>query len=129
MLGRVVEKVSGLTMREYLMTRLFDKLEIWNPQWGVPQGTFCASGLYLTTEELSRLGIMLLQNGVYKDEEIVSQTTYACIQSGLIRAPMTTPKTTAATVFRSGSAHLLTLTGPTACTASSALFCRTGRQS
>lgn len=74
MLGRVVEKVSGLTMREYLMPRLFDKLEIWNPQWGsCPQGhTFCASGLYLTTEELSRLGIMLLQNGVYKDEEIVS---------------------------------------------------------
>ncbi|NLL42404.1 MAG: serine hydrolase [Firmicutes bacterium] len=74
MLGRVVEKVSGQTMREYLMPRLFDKLEIWNPQWSnCPQGhTFCASGLYLTTEELSRLGIMLLQSGVYKDQQIVS---------------------------------------------------------
>jgi CubicO group peptidase (beta-lactamase class C family) len=75
MLGRVVEKVSGQIMLDYLKPRLFDKLEIRNPQWHMcPAGhTFCASGLYLTTEELSRIGIMLLQNGVYKDQQIVSE--------------------------------------------------------
>lgn len=74
MLGRVVEKVSGQSMLSYLKPRLFDKLEISNPQWHTcPNGhTLCASSLYLTTEELSRLGITLMQNGVYKDQKIVS---------------------------------------------------------
>lgn len=74
MLGRVVEKVSGQTMLDYLKPRLFDMLEIGNPQWNsCPyEHTFCASGLYLTTEEFSRIGIMLLQNGVYKGRQIVS---------------------------------------------------------
>lgn len=74
MLGRVVEKVSGQIMLDYLKPRLFDKLEITNPQWNMCPGghTFCAGGLYLTTEELSRIGVTLLQNCVYKDEQIVA---------------------------------------------------------
>lgn len=73
MLGRVVEKVSGKIMLEYLKPRLFDGLEIVNPQWSTCQHghTSCSGGLYLTTEEFSRIGITLLQNGVYKDKEIV----------------------------------------------------------
>lgn len=73
MLGRVVEKVSGKIMLEYLKPRLFDGLEIVNPQWSTCQHghTSCSGGLYLTTEEFSRIGITLLQNGVYKDNQIV----------------------------------------------------------
>lgn len=73
MLGRIVEKVSGKTMLDYLKPRLFDKLEIINPQWNTCQlgHTSCSGGLHLTTEEFSRLGIMLLQNGIYKDKQIV----------------------------------------------------------
>lgn len=73
MLGRVVEKVSGKIMLEYLKPRLFDGLEIVNPQWSTCQHghTSCSGGLYLTTEEFSRIGITLLQNGVYKDKQIV----------------------------------------------------------
>lgn len=73
MLGRVVEKVSGKIMLEYLKPRLFDRLEIVNPQWSTCQHghTSCSGGLYLTTEEFSRIGITLLQNGVYKDNQIV----------------------------------------------------------
>lgn len=73
MLGRIVEKVSGLTMLEYLKPRLFKPLAIVNPQWQVCRlgHTACATGLYLTTEEYSRIGITLLQNGVYKDQQIV----------------------------------------------------------
>ncbi|HHT91515.1 MAG TPA: serine hydrolase [Firmicutes bacterium] len=74
MLGRVVEKVSGQTLLDYLKPRLFDPLEIFNPQWHLcPYGhTMAATGLYLTTEEFSRLGIMLLQKGVYKGRQIVA---------------------------------------------------------
>ncbi|ERJ11405.1 serine hydrolase domain-containing protein [Haloplasma contractile] len=73
MLGRIVEKVTGKTMLEYLKPRLFEPLEIINPQWHTCQNghTSCSGGLYLTTEEFSRIGITLLQNGVYKDIQIV----------------------------------------------------------
>ena len=86
MLGRVVEKVSGQTMFNYLKPRLFDRLEIWNPQWNICPGghTFCPSGLYLTTEELSRLGITLLQNGIYKDQQIVSADYVARMHSEVV---------------------------------------------
>ncbi len=74
MLGRIVEKVQGNTLLEYLKPRLFEKLEIINPQWHTcPQGhTSSSGGLYLTTEEFSRMGIALLENGIYKEKEIVS---------------------------------------------------------
>lgn len=73
MLGRVIEKVSGDTMLAYLKPRLFDQLGIENPQWHTCQNghTSCSGGLYLTTEEFSRLGICLLQNGVYNGKEVV----------------------------------------------------------
>ncbi|MDR7857878.1 serine hydrolase [Tissierella sp.] len=76
MLGRIVEKVSGKTMLDYLRPRLFDVLEIINPQWNTCQNghTSCSGGLYLTTDEFSRMGIMLLQNGVYKDKQILPAT-------------------------------------------------------
>lgn len=74
MLGRIVEKVSGKIMLDYLKPRMFDKLEIANPQWNTCQHghTSCSGGLYLNTEEFSRLGIMLLQNGTYKEKQIVN---------------------------------------------------------
>ncbi len=73
MLGRIVEKVSGKIMRDYLVPHMFDMMEIVNPQWNTCQHghTSCSGGLYLNTEEFSRIGIMLLQNGIYKDKRIV----------------------------------------------------------
>jgi CubicO group peptidase (beta-lactamase class C family) len=73
MLGRIIEKITDLTMRDYLVPRLFDKLEIVNPQWEtcLYGHTICSGALYLNHEELSRLGIMLLHHGVYKDQQIV----------------------------------------------------------
>jgi len=60
-------------MLEYLKPRLFAKLDNVNTQWHTCQfgHTSCSGGLYLTTEEFSRIGITLLQNGVYKDQQIV----------------------------------------------------------
>ena len=73
MLGRVVEKTSGQTMLDYLKPRMFDMLGIVNPQWNTCQygHTACSGGLHLNTEEFSRIGITLLQHGVYKNKQIV----------------------------------------------------------
>ena len=74
MLSRIVEKVSGQTLRDFLVPKLFSVLEIENPQWfSCYYGhTMGASGLFLTTEELSRIGEVFLNEGRYNETEIVS---------------------------------------------------------
>lgn len=74
-LSRIIEAVSGKTLRDYLMPRLFEPLDIFNPQWHTcPRGhSLGAIGLYLSTEEYSRLGILLLQKGRWGDKQIISQ--------------------------------------------------------
>lgn len=72
-LGRVVHAVSGSDLRDYLLPRLFEPLGIANPQWhrcplGFPLG---AVGLFLRTEEMSRLGQVLLDGGLHQGEQLV----------------------------------------------------------
>ena len=75
MLSRIVEKVSGVLLRDYLVPRLFTPLGIHNPQWHTcPKGhTLGATALYLKTAEYARLGMVLLNSGIYEDRRIVSK--------------------------------------------------------
>ncbi|GAB2607009.1 hypothetical protein [Kribbella endophytica] len=55
------------------MPRLFQPLAIGNPQWfrcplGFPLG---AMGLHLRTDEIARLGEILLHNGNYRGRQLV----------------------------------------------------------
>ncbi|MDR1189602.1 MAG: beta-lactamase family protein [Bifidobacteriaceae bacterium] len=74
MLSRLVEKASGSVLRDYLMPRLFDPLHVLNPWWNTDSRghSLGAYGLQLTTSELARLGRLLLQEGVWEDEALVS---------------------------------------------------------
>lgn len=74
MLGRTVEKVTGKTLRDFLVPRLFSPLGIENPQWHTdPQGhTLCATQLFLTLDEFSRLGRLLLHGGNWAGKRLVS---------------------------------------------------------
>lgn len=76
LLGRIVEKLSGQTVRDFLVPRLFTPLEIWNPQWHTCPGghSLAAIGLYLTTDEFSRLGLTLLNHGVYQGKRVISES-------------------------------------------------------
>ena len=75
MLSRIVEKVAGVTLRDFLMPYLFNPLEIFNPQWhSCPGGhTLGATELFLTNEDFSKLGLVLLNGGKYKNKQIVSE--------------------------------------------------------
>ncbi len=86
MLGRVVEKISGQNVRDFLIPRLFTPLAILNPQWHTcPNGhSLAATGLFLTTDEFSRLGITLLNGGVYNGTRIVSESYLQNAVSDLI---------------------------------------------
>lgn len=86
MLGRVVEKVSGELLRNYLMPRLFEPFQIFNPQWECcPTGhTMAATGLYLTTEELANIGRLLLQKGYWNDKPLVSEAYVNAMHEDII---------------------------------------------
>lgn len=75
LLGRIVEKVTGKNVRDFLMPLLFGPLEIFNPQWNCcPMGhPLCATGLQLTTGELAKMGRLLLQKGNWEGRQIVSE--------------------------------------------------------
>jgi len=86
MLGRVVEKVSGQNLRDFLVPRLFTPMNIFNPQWqtctaGHP---IAATGLYLTTDEYSRLGLMMLNGGVYEETRIVSENYLQSVSGDIL---------------------------------------------
>jgi len=74
LLSALLTKLSGQSLRDYLMPRLFEPLDIPYPQWSLcPKGiSFGGSGLFLHTEHLSRFAQMLLQGGVYGGRRIVS---------------------------------------------------------
>lgn len=75
MLSRVVELISGEKLRDFLVPRLFTPLGIYNPQWQTcPNGhNIGAIGLFLTTEQFSRLGTVLLNCGMYEGKRLISE--------------------------------------------------------
>jgi CubicO group peptidase (beta-lactamase class C family) len=74
LLGRVIEAVSGQTLRDYLVPRLFDPLGIDNPQWHTCPGghTLAATQLFLTLKDFAKLGRLLLQRGEWEGKALVS---------------------------------------------------------
>ena len=71
--SRVIHACTGADLRDYLVPRLFTPLGIRNPQWlRCPQGfSLGAVGLQLRTEELARLGRLLLEHGSWEGQSIV----------------------------------------------------------
>lgn len=69
MLGSLVGDV-----RDFLVPRLFDPLEIDNPQWlRCPLGHILGgTGLLLRTGELARIGDLLLDRGTWRGQQLVS---------------------------------------------------------
>jgi CubicO group peptidase (beta-lactamase class C family) len=73
MLSAIVQKVTGMTVLDYLKPRLFEPLGIDNPSWvASPQGiSVGAYGLSLRTEDIARFGQLYLQKGKWKGKQLV----------------------------------------------------------
>ena len=73
MLSAIVQKVTGQTVREYLLPRLFEPLGIKEPNWMTsPQGISTGGwGLELRTEDVAKFGLLYLQKGMWKGKQIV----------------------------------------------------------
>lgn len=76
MLSCLIEKKSGQNLREYLRWRLFEPLEIHNPEWtSCPMGhTVAANSLSINADEMGRFGQLLANGGEYNGKRIVSES-------------------------------------------------------
>lgn len=73
MLSAIVQKVTGVTVLEYLRPRLFEPLGFKDPVWiASPQGiTTGAYGLSVRTEEIARFGELYLRNGRWNGKQLI----------------------------------------------------------
>lgn len=75
-LGAIVQRVTGMTMREYLMPRLFEPLGIEDPEWETcPRGVNLGGwGLSVRTEDIARFGQLYLQKGMWGGKRILPES-------------------------------------------------------
>lgn len=73
MLGAVLHRVSGLTVRDYLMPRLFEPLGIVPGIWeSCPRGlNYGGWGLYMKLRDLAKFSRLLLDGGRYEGAELI----------------------------------------------------------
>lgn len=74
-LSAIVQKVTGEKVVDYLWPRLFRPLGIVDVRWDEsPQGINCGGwGLYLKTEDLAKMGLLLLQDGRWQGRQILPE--------------------------------------------------------
>jgi CubicO group peptidase (beta-lactamase class C family) len=73
MLSKIITITTGTNLDEYLNEKIFKHLGIKKPKWdtcpkGIPQGF---SGLYLTAEQLSRFGQLILDKGAWEGKQLI----------------------------------------------------------
>ena len=74
-LSAIVKKVSGKSVSEFLKERLFDPLGIKDFYYSlspekIEEGGW---GLYITPEDMCKLGILFVNNGVYNGKRIINE--------------------------------------------------------
>ncbi len=75
MLSAILQKVTGMTLVDYLQPRLFEPLSIAQKHWDeTPQGMSLGfSGFYTTTEAVAKLGQLYLQKGMWQGKRLLSE--------------------------------------------------------
>lgn len=96
MLSAIVQRRTGEKIVDYLFPRLFRPLGINNVVWQEsPEGINIGGwGLFLKTEDLAKMGLMILQKGVFNGEQVVpaewieaaSSKQVECVPAGMTSA-------------------------------------------
>jgi len=75
LLSGIIQKVSGKTEEQFARENLFSPLGIHNYQWEKHGDglTFGAIGLWLMPRDMAKIGKLMVQNGRWNDEQIVSE--------------------------------------------------------
>lgn len=75
LLSAIVQKVTGETVLDYLMPRLFAPLGIPRPEWETDgKGVCCGGwGLSITTEDMAKFGLLYLQKGRWEGKQLIPE--------------------------------------------------------
>ncbi len=75
LLGVLIQRKTGISLVDYLTPRLFEPLGIEPPRCEAdPMGqTFGASSFEMNVTEYAKLGLLYLQNGVWKGKRLISE--------------------------------------------------------
>jgi CubicO group peptidase (beta-lactamase class C family) len=86
MLSALVQKVSGMTVQEYLQPRLFEPLGIEGSLWGqsAEAVNLGDGGLSVRTEDLAKFGQLYLQGGSWGGAQVLSPEWVAAATSSQI---------------------------------------------
>lgn len=73
MLSAILQKITGMTLVDYLRPRLFDPLGIDHATWdSCPRGINVGGwGLWITTDSIARFGQLYLQQGQWQGQQLV----------------------------------------------------------
>lgn len=83
LLSAIIQKVTGMTLLEYLKPRLFEPLHIEKVKWEEsPEGINTAGwGLYLQSESLAKFGQLLLQQGKWEGKQLIPSSWVKAMMS------------------------------------------------
>lgn len=86
MLSAIVQQVTGEKVVDYLYPRLFEPLNIDKPEWQEsPQGINTGGwGLYLKTEDLAKMGQLILQGGKWNGKQVLPADYVAEMQKAQV---------------------------------------------
>ena len=89
MLARIVVKLTGRSLTDFLRERLFAPLKIDSFFWEVgPEGVEKGGwGLYMSAESWAKLGYLFLHRGVFEGKRIVSEEWIVRATTDTVRTP------------------------------------------
>ena len=87
-LAAIIEKEVGMSVMDYIRPRLLDPLQITDMQWDTSHEGICVGGwgMLLCTEDLAKLGQLLLQRGRWNGRQLISAEWVDTMTSNLVES-------------------------------------------
>lgn len=88
-LGRVIERLSGMSVPEYANLKLFERLGIADAKWDkTPTGNTDTGGhLQIKLKDLQTLGLLVAQQGRWQDKQLISKRWIKAMTEPQTRIP------------------------------------------
>ena len=92
MLSAIVVRRSGMSLSDFLRKYLFDAMDIRDFYWETcPRDIEVGGwGLYMRPEDLAKLGLLVMQGGIWNGQRLISDEYLARAVSAQVKTPPTT---------------------------------------